>query len=96
MNKFFYIVDIAVPLRQTFTYHSNQEIIPGTRVAVKFGKTNKLGVVTETVTNSDIQTKLIHMVLDDGPVFSKTDLKTNLPILPNPLIPTLTISFIHI
>ena len=75
MNKFFYNVAIAVPLRQTFTYHSNQEIIPGTRVAVKFGKTNKLGVVTETVTNSDIQTKLIHMVLDDGPVFSKTELK---------------------
>ena len=41
MNKFFYNVAIAVPLRQTFTYHSNQEIIPGTRVAVKFGKTNK-------------------------------------------------------
>ena len=75
MNKFFYNVAIAVPLRQTFTYHSNQEIIPGTRVAVKFGKTNKLGVVTETVSNSDIQTKPIHMVLDDGPVFSKTELK---------------------
>ena len=75
MNKFFYNVAIAVPLRQTFTYHSNQEIIPGTRVAVKFGKTNKLGVVTETISNSDIQTKPIHMVLDDGPVFSKTELK---------------------
>ena len=75
MNKFFYNVAIAVPLRQTFTYHSNREIIPGTRVAVKFGKTNKLGVVTETVSNSDIQTKPIHMVLDDGPVFSKQNLK---------------------
>ena len=55
--------------------HSNQEIIPGTRVAVKFGKINKLGVVIEAVSDSEIQTKSIHMVLDDGPVFSKTELK---------------------
>ena len=75
MNKFFYNVAIAVPIRQTFTYHSNQEIIPGTRVAVKFGKTNKLGIVIEAVSDSDIKTKSIRMVLDDGPVFSKTELK---------------------
>ena len=75
MSKFFYNVAIAVPLRQAFTYHSNQSITPGTRVAVKFGRTNKLGIVTEVINNTDIKTKPIHMVVDDLPVFSKTELK---------------------
>ncbi len=75
MSKFFYNVAIAVPLRQAFTYHSNQQIIPGTRVAVKFGRTNKLGIVTEVISETDIKTKPIHMVLDDLPIFSKTELK---------------------
>ena len=75
MSKFFYNVAIAVPLRQAFTYHSNQQIIPGTRVAVKFGRTNKLGIVTEVISKTDIKTKPIHMVLDDLPIFSKTELK---------------------
>ena len=75
MSKFFYNVAIAVPLRQAFTYHSNQQIIPGTRVAVKFGRTNKLGIVTEVISETDIKTKSIHMVLDDLPIFSKTELK---------------------
>ena len=75
MSKFFYNVVIAVPLRQAFTYHSNQQIIPGTRVAVKFGRTNKLGIVTEVISETDIKTKPIHMVLDDLPIFSKTELK---------------------
>jgi primosomal protein N' (replication factor Y) len=75
MSKFFYNVAIAVPLRQAFTYHSNQQIIPGTRVAVKFGRANKLGIVTEVIGETDIKTKPIHMVLDDLPIFSKTELK---------------------
>jgi len=75
MSKFFYNVAIAVPLRQVFTYHSNQKIVPGTRVAVKFGRTNKLGIVTEAISETDIKTKPIHMVLDDLPIFSKTELK---------------------
>ena len=75
MSKFFYNIAIAVPLRQAFTYHSNQQIIPGTRVAVKFGRTNKLGIVIEVISKTDIKTKPIHMVLDDLPIFSKTELK---------------------
>jgi primosomal protein N' (replication factor Y) len=75
MSKFFYNIAIAIPLRQAFTYHSNQHIAPGTRVAIKFGKTNKLGIVIEVIKNTDIKTKPIHMVLDDLPVFSKTELK---------------------
>ena len=75
MSNFFYNVAIAVPLRQAFTYHSNQQIIPGTRVAVKFGRTNKLGIVTEVISETNIKTKPIHMVLDDLPIFSKTELK---------------------
>ena len=75
MSKFFYNVAIAIPLRQAFTYHSNQQIVLGTRVAVKFGTTNKLGIVIEVISNTDIKTKPIHMVLDDLPVFSKTELK---------------------
>ena len=75
MSKFFYNVAIAVPLRQAFTYHSNQQIIPGTRVAVKFGRTSKLGIVTEVISETNIKTKPIHMVLDDLPIFSKTELK---------------------
>ena len=75
MTKFFYNVAIAVPLRQTFTYHSNQQIIPGTRVTVKFGRTNKLGIVTEVISETNIKTKPIHIVLDDLPIFSKTELK---------------------
>ena len=75
MSKFFYNVAIAVPLRQAFTYHSNHQIIPGTRVAVKFGRTNKLGIVTEVISETNIKTKPIHMVLDDLPIFSKTELK---------------------
>jgi len=75
MSNFFYNVAIAIPLRQAFTYHSNQQVVPGTRVAVKFGATNKLGIVIEAVSNTDIKTKPIHIVLDDLPVFSKTELK---------------------
>ena len=75
MSKFFYNIAIAIPLRQAFTYHSNQQIIPGTRVAVKFGRTNKLGIVIEVISKTDIKTKPIHMVLDDLPIFSKTELK---------------------
>ena len=75
MSKFFYNIAIAIPLRQAFTYHSNQQIIPGTRVAVKFGRTNKLGIVIEVIRKTDIKTKPIHMVLDDLPIFSKTELK---------------------
>ena len=75
MSKFFYNIAIAVPLRQAFTYHSNQQIIPGTRVAVKFGRTNKLGIVIEVISKTDIKTKPINMVLDDLPIFSKTELK---------------------
>ena len=75
MSKFFYNVAIAIPLKQAFTYHSNQQVVPGTRVAVKFGATNKLGIVIEAVSNTNIKTKPIHIVLDDLPVFSKTELK---------------------
>ncbi|MDC0180260.1 primosomal protein N' [Pseudomonadota bacterium] len=75
MSKFFYNIAIAIPLRQAFTYHSNQQIIPGTRVAVKFGRTNKLGIVIEVISKTDIKTKPINMVLDDLPIFSKTELK---------------------
>ena len=56
MSKFFYNVAIAVPLRQAFTYHSNQQINPGTRVAVKFGRTNKLGIVIEVINKTNIKT----------------------------------------
>ena len=75
MSKFFYNIAIAIPLRQAFTYHSNQQIIPGTRVAVKFGRINKLGIVIEVISKTDIKTKPIHMVLDDLPILSKTELK---------------------
>ena len=75
MNKFFYNVAIAVPLRQTFTYHSNQQIKPGTRVAVKFGSKQKLGIVIGTINETVIKTKSIDFVLDDEPIFSRTELK---------------------
>ena len=75
MSKFFYNVAISIPLRQAFTYHSNQQIDPGTRVAVKFGSATKLGIIIETLPNTEIKTKSIHMVLDDIPTFSNTELK---------------------
>ena len=75
MSKFFYNVAIAVPLRQTFTYHSNQQIKPGTRVAVKFGSKQKLGIVIGTINETVIKTKSIDFVLDDEPIFSRTELK---------------------
>ena len=75
MSKFFYNVAIAIPLRQTFTYNSNQQIKPGTRVAVKFGSKLKLGIVIEAIKSTEIKTKPIHLVLDDYPVYSKVELK---------------------
>ena len=75
MNNFFYNVSVAIPLRQTFTYHSKQKIIPGTRVAVKFGSRSKLGIVTEEIKGTTIQTKTIHQVLDNDPIFSEVELK---------------------
>ncbi|MDA9068783.1 primosomal protein N' [Gammaproteobacteria bacterium] len=75
MNKFFYNVSVAIPLRQTFTYHSKQKIISGTRVAVKFGSRSKLGIVTEEIKITTIQTKAIHQVLDNEPIFSEVELK---------------------
>tara|TARA_B100000287_G_scaffold224723_1_gene212093 strand:+ start:1521 stop:3497 length:1977 start_codon:yes stop_codon:yes gene_type:complete len=75
MGKFFYNVAIDIPLRQAFTYHSNNHIVPGTRVAVSFGSANKLGVVIEVIKSTDIKTKPIHLILDDFPVFSRSELK---------------------
>lgn len=75
MSKFFYNVAIAIPLRQSFTYNSNQQIKPGTRVAVKFGSKLKLGIVIEAIKSTEIKTKPIHLVLDDYPVYSKVELK---------------------
>ena len=57
MSKFFYNVAIAIPLRQSFTYNSNQQIKPGTRVAVKFGSKLKLGIVIEAIKSTEIKTR---------------------------------------
>ena len=74
MDKFFYNVCVAIPLRQTFTYHASQTIQPGTRVAVKFRSKLKLGIVIESIKNTQIKTKPIHLVLDDLPVYSAAEL----------------------
>ena len=42
------IIDVAVPvpLRQTFSYTSEQKLQPGVRVSVPFGRRQLIGVVT--------------------------------------------------
>ena len=74
MNNFFYNVSIAIPLRQAFTYHSDKRIPLGTRVAVKFGAKLKLGIILDETKQQGIQTKPIHQVLDDEPIFSAMEL----------------------
>ncbi|MDC1525148.1 primosomal protein N' [Gammaproteobacteria bacterium] len=74
MSNFFYNVSIAIPLRQAFTYHSENQIQLGTRVAVRFGAKLKLGIILEEINHDGIQTKPIDQVLDDEPIFSATEL----------------------
>ena len=74
MNKFFYNIAIAIPLRQTFTYHSNHKIKPGIRVKVKFGTRVKLGIIMEVIEKTEIKTKSILQVIDDYPAYSNVEL----------------------
>ncbi len=71
-------VAIPVPLNQLFDYLTldEQEIQPGTRVIVPFGKSKKVGFVIRYENKSDIKTdrlKKIIKILDDSSLISKTD-----------------------
>ena len=82
-------VAIPSPLRRLFDYlpavHSEQSLLPGTRVLVPFGKRELVGIVVECVTGSVIESgrlKAIKTILDEESLFSPALFKTLLwPIL---------------
>ena len=47
MNIFYYDIAVGLPLRQCFTYKSNDEIKKGTRVMVPFGRKSIVGIVVK-------------------------------------------------
>ena len=74
------IIDVAVPvpLRQTFSYTSEQKLQPGVRVSVPFGRRQLIGVVTASYddpvddTESEVKLKAVTEVLDEQPLFDAT------------------------
>ena len=74
------IIDVAVPvpLRQTFSYTSEQKLEPGVRVSVPFGRRQLIGVVTASYddpaddTESEVKLKAVTEVLDEQPLFDAT------------------------
>lgn len=70
-------IALPVPLRKTFDYlaNENENLAIGMRVIVPFGKSTKVGVVTDLKQESDYEIsklKPINSVLDEQPVLSNT------------------------
>lgn len=74
-------IAIAVPLNRVFDYLApmdSNDINPGCRVLVPFGKSKKVGFVIRAVENSDVKIdrlKAIIEVLDTTPLISEKDLQ---------------------
>lgn len=76
-------VAINSPLRILFDYLipdtiNKSSILPGSRVRVPFGKSTRIGVITEIVNHSDCpedKLKPIYEILDEDPLFSGSILK---------------------
>ena len=66
MENFFYDIALPLPLRQSFTYQSNDKLAKGTRVVVPFRNRKLVGYVLRKKTNSKIKSiKRIEKVLDE-------------------------------
>ncbi|MFW5444391.1 MAG: primosomal protein N' [Methylococcaceae bacterium] len=74
-------IAIAVPLNRLFDYlvpDDTDQILPGTRVTVPFGKSKKVGFVIENVEFSELKIerlKPIIEVLDESPLISEKDIQ---------------------
>ncbi|NOR70941.1 MAG: primosomal protein N' [Methylomarinum sp.] len=74
-------VAIPIPLNRLFDYlapANTPHIFPGCRVLVPFGKSQKVGFVVETVTNSDINCERLKQaieILDKTPLISDKDIQ---------------------
>ncbi len=76
-------VALAVPLRKVFDYLAPQgvsldQVEPGMRVQVPFGRSRKVGVVVALATSSDVpanKLKAIHSILDAQACLDKEQLK---------------------
>ncbi len=76
MNIFYYDVAVSLPLRQCFTYSSDQKIKKGTRVSVQFGKRKLVGVVVKSIQEPNSLKKIgsikkINSMLDSHTLFDR-------------------------
>lgn len=71
-----YYLDVAVPvaLDQTFTYTSQDKLVPGIRVKVSFGRKKLVGVivgVSEVAPQTRFDLKGVEEALDSDPIYSE-------------------------
>ena len=76
MNIFYYDIAVPIPIRETFTYKSNEIINNGTRVAIKFRNKEVVGYVVKKLNQKpSFSTTEISEVLDSEPIFKSSDLQ---------------------
>ena len=76
MNIFYYDIAIPIPIRETFTYQSNEILKSGSRVAVKFRNKDIVGYVVKQLDNKpDFSTTEISEMLDSEPIFKSSDMQ---------------------
>ena len=76
MNIFYYDIAVPIPIRETFTYKSNEIINNGTRVAIKFRNKEVVGYVVKKLNQQpSFSTTEISEVLDSEPIFKSSDLQ---------------------
>ncbi len=76
-------IAVPVPLRRTFDYlpplsRAIEELQPGVRVEVPFGRGRKIGVLVDIAETSDVEVERLKTalsVLDEAPLLSPEDLK---------------------
>ena len=78
MNIFYYDIAVGLPIRQCFTYKSNNDIKKGTRVIVPFGNKTLVGIVVKKLskTKSLEGLKDIISIPDDCACFDKSIFET--------------------
>ena len=78
MNIFYYDIAVGLPIRQCFTYKSNNDIKKGTRVIVPFGNKILVGIVVKKLSNTKSLEGLkdIISIPDDCACFNKSIFET--------------------
>ena len=74
-SSLLYEIAIKTPLRKLFTYESDQELLPGSRVRVPFRSQTKVGFVWKASQDRPKGLKKVSELLDEKPLFDEASLK---------------------